>query len=90
MQFYSELDTASGHQLLEQIQAIDLDLISRLFQHSGSSDTWAELARRAQPPAAIRLNDSQAVWTRPEAVQAGEQALKQGHVGMILGCRWPG
>ncbi|RMF40938.1 MAG: UDPGP type 1 family protein [Planctomycetota bacterium] len=84
MQFWDELDAAQRATLEAQIADIDFDLIRRLTTEQEATVDWAELASRAEPPPAIRLDDPAPSPSRTAAVAAGEEALRGGQVGMIL------
>lgn len=82
--FWETLAPAQRQRLAEQILAIDFSELARLFADAGSAIDWAALARRAQPPPAIRLDDAQPAYSREAAVQRGEEALRNGRLGVIL------
>jgi UDP-N-acetylglucosamine/UDP-N-acetylgalactosamine diphosphorylase len=82
--FWDSLSTSEKHQLLEQLQHIDFALMHRLTTGSDYAPDWAQLAAKAQAPPAIRWNDPQARITPVAARQAGEEALRNGRVAMIL------
>jgi UDP-N-acetylglucosamine/UDP-N-acetylgalactosamine diphosphorylase len=80
-----KLDEDGRQSLTEQIAAIDFQQIAGLFAGFGKTAKWAEMARRARPPVALRLNDESAnPVPREQAVTQGEQALSAGQIGMIL------
>ena len=85
LRFWDDLDEIQRTSLLSEIEAIDFGLIEQLFQNSSASQKWAELARRAEPPTAVRLNPSdQDPFSLEQAIERGEQALAAGEIGMIL------
>ena len=60
-------------------------MIHELHQKFGSEDAWAEMAARAEPPTALRLDDNGSnSITRADATAKGQAALGDGQVGMIL------
>jgi UDP-N-acetylglucosamine/UDP-N-acetylgalactosamine diphosphorylase len=82
LRFWDELNESQQQALAKQIRDIDLAHLQRLFRGAGKSIDWRELALRAEPPPAIRL---QAGGTDTDtARRLGEQALRSGQVGMIL------
>jgi UDP-N-acetylglucosamine/UDP-N-acetylgalactosamine diphosphorylase len=81
--FWHALDEPARRSLADQIDQIDLDLIARLTASGQKGQAWADLARRATPPAAIRLADRASGGTAPPR-QRGEQALAAGEVGLII------
>jgi UDP-N-acetylglucosamine/UDP-N-acetylgalactosamine diphosphorylase len=92
LSFWDALDTAGQTQLAAQIQNIDWQEFSRLReQHGGRGDNtagakhyWQEIASRSVPPRAVRLGEEPQSFTREQARQRGEAALRAGRVGMIL------
>jgi len=90
LRFWNDLDDTGRRQLAAQIRALDLDLLDSLFRGQVDQPDWAELARRAEPPPAMRLAErtsgATASWgATPEQARArGVQALRDGKVGVIL------
>ena len=85
LQFFVELNPEAQERLGEQIASIDFKQVQTLFQKFGKADAWAELAKRAEPPTALRLNrDADNSVSRDDATARGTQALASGHIGMIL------
>jgi UDP-N-acetylglucosamine/UDP-N-acetylgalactosamine diphosphorylase len=83
--FYQELEPASRAQLDRQLQALDLDLLTRLTRDRHEAPDWSAMARRSIPPPAIRLDDRDAASITPvSARRAGEDALRGGRVAVIL------
>jgi UDP-N-acetylglucosamine/UDP-N-acetylgalactosamine diphosphorylase len=82
--FWNELDQARRKTLIDQIGAIDFELIERLFASGSSKVNWLELAKRAQPPQAFRLAESNAQFTADEARAAGVESLRRGEIGAVL------
>ncbi|MCO6455350.1 MAG: UTP--glucose-1-phosphate uridylyltransferase, partial [Pirellulaceae bacterium] len=83
LRFWERLSGAERLRLADEVQSLDLPLLMRAFQSGGQQSCWAELAARATGPPAVRLPlgwESQ----RREAWQRGEQALREGRVGMLL------
>ncbi|HEX6960602.1 MAG TPA: UTP--glucose-1-phosphate uridylyltransferase [Lacipirellula sp.] len=91
LRFWDELDDAGRAKLAKQIQSVDLDLIHSLYQGNVDQPDWAELARRAEPPTAVRLSDRANAngktplgFTPSEARQRGVAALRAGEIGVLL------
>ena len=90
--FWDQLTASERETLAEQIDRIDAELFRKLQeehrqQASAGDDAgskWAELAARAQPPNAMRLNGSGVSFSSEDAREAGRAALQAGQVGMIL------
>lgn len=82
--FWSFLSSDEQQQLAKQIQSIDFPQLTSLFKGSEESVDWGELANKAQAPDAIRLNDPNAAFSAKDAFDCGEQAIRQGKIGMIL------
>jgi UDP-N-acetylglucosamine/UDP-N-acetylgalactosamine diphosphorylase len=86
--FWERLDAAQRRQLASQIAEVDLDLLAKLRgrrSESAADDKaqFAALAARAESPPAIRL-DGTGPFTRQQAIDRGEAALRGGEVGMVL------
>ncbi|GIX00954.1 MAG: UDP-N-acetylhexosamine pyrophosphorylase [Pirellulaceae bacterium] len=84
LQFWDELTDEQRAALVADIESVDFDLLRDLTVREQAATDWAALAARAEPPPAIRLEDPRPEPSRPEAIEAGEEALRQGKVGMIL------
>ena len=88
LDFWDELSPSSQSQLAQQINQLDLDLISSLYRGNVDQPDWAALARRAEPPQAIRLSQRDQGGplniTEQQAQARGEQALRDGHIGVLL------
>ena len=90
LRFWDELDAAVQQLLAQQIMAIDFDLLDSLFREEIDQPDWAELARQASPPLAVRLHERKPGAANPlnitaeQARRAGVAALERGEVGVIL------
>lgn len=90
LKFWDELDSAAQQQLAKQIMSVDFDLLDSLFRDEVDQPDWAELARKASPPPAVRLHERKPGAPNPlnitveEAERSGVAALEQGEVGVIL------
>jgi UDP-N-acetylglucosamine/UDP-N-acetylgalactosamine diphosphorylase len=91
LRFWDELDDAGRGKLARQIEDVDLELIDALYKGDIDQPDWAELARRAEPPTAVRLAarvhaDAKTPLgcTPTEARQRGVDALRAGQVGVLL------
>ena len=82
VQFWDKLDTHQRSHLATQIDAIDFELLKSLTSQKRKNVDFLELARRATPPNAIRLNAS--LEQMQKARLAGESAIRAGKVGMVL------
>ncbi len=83
--FWDELDQSQRNKLLQQIQGIDFQQIDQLYRSASDQQSWVELAQRAQPPPAFRLQDAQSNKGLIErAVDCGRQALADGKLATIL------
>lgn len=83
--FWDDLDERRRARLLDQLAAIDLDLVARLIAGEDTSPPWASGIDRVEPPTAVRRSsDEAAEKARREAHSAGEETLRKGEVGMIL------
>ena len=90
LKFWDELDAAGQQQLAQQIMSIDFDLLDSLFRDEIDQPDWADLARKASPPPAVRLHERKPGAANPlkitaeQARRAGVAALERGEVGVIL------
>ncbi|HBE67937.1 MAG TPA: UDP-N-acetylglucosamine pyrophosphorylase [Planctomycetaceae bacterium] len=84
LQFASQLTPAELTSLESQIEAIDFEQLAALTSGKDKTIDWAELARRADPPRAVRLNRPAEESPSEAAIKAGTEAIKAGKVGVIL------
>jgi UDP-N-acetylglucosamine/UDP-N-acetylgalactosamine diphosphorylase len=86
LRFWDELDERGQARLAGQIAAIDFAQIARLFRQEGATHDWAALARRAEPPAAMRWAErgGGGRFSAEQARRRGEQALAAGEIGVLL------
>lgn len=84
LRFWNEIDDAGRARLAAQIAAIDLAQMAELFRHTAAAQDWAALARRAEPPPAIRLAERRTAESKAPARSRGEQALAAGEIGVLL------
>jgi len=82
LRFWNDLDAAGRARLAGQIAAIDFELVNGLFHQTAKSEDWAALARRAEPPKAMRLAERRT--SDAEARSRGRAALEAGEVGVLL------
>ena len=81
---WNALSAEDQSRLRAQIQSIDFQELANLFAGTETAVDWAALSDRAQPPSAIRLSDTNPSVSAKEAQQCGEQAIREGKIGMIL------
>jgi len=84
LKFWDRLKADERIDLASQIQAIDFRELADLFAGVEKAVDWVELAQRAQPPAAIRLQEPTPLFSSQDATECGEQAIRDGKIGMIL------
>ena len=82
--FWGELDAGQRQALARQIEAIDFALIRRLYEARGRQDDVRELAARAMPPPAFRLDAAENPFTAQQARRRAEEALRAGQFGVFL------
>jgi UDP-N-acetylglucosamine/UDP-N-acetylgalactosamine diphosphorylase len=88
--FVEQLDAASSQRLQAQLAAIDFAEFAQMRQrHFAPESTSAgpdfkSLAAQAEPPPALRIGDEPAKFTRQQARECGEAALRAGKIGMML------
>ena len=84
LQFEPQLSPDQRQQLRGQLGDIDFAQLRRLIDHQDESSDWSALAARAVAPPAVRLDRQHPEFSSQQAIAAGEQALRQGRVGVIL------
>ncbi|MEO0531679.1 MAG: UTP--glucose-1-phosphate uridylyltransferase [Planctomycetota bacterium] len=90
VQYWDELSADQQQALAVQIEAIDLEEIAALYAGDVDQPDWHEVARRAEPPVAMRLADREAGQggglgvTPMDAKATGKAALDAGKVGVLL------
>ncbi|MCC6492265.1 MAG: UTP--glucose-1-phosphate uridylyltransferase [Pirellulales bacterium] len=90
LRFWDELDDAGRQRLADQLSKIDFELIDSLYRNKVDQPDWAELSRRAEPPAAVRLAERASGGATPlgctpqQARQRGVEALRAGQVGVLI------
>ncbi len=83
LRFFAQLPEAGRQRLAADLRQIDLSLVAREFQRKDdASEDWAHLARRAEPPKAIRRRHTGV--DRRTAARRGQEALAAGEVGVVL------
>jgi UDP-N-acetylglucosamine/UDP-N-acetylgalactosamine diphosphorylase len=88
--FWDTLTGADQHALAEQLNAVDLEELAALYKGDVDQPDWHELARKAEPPVAMRLADRRSGQggglgvTPAEAKKLGKAALDSGKVGVLL------
>jgi UDP-N-acetylglucosamine/UDP-N-acetylgalactosamine diphosphorylase len=84
LSFWDRLDDAERKSLIAQIERIDFALLDRLYRGRNNLGNFRELADRAAPPPAFRLDRSKNPFTPEEANERAEVALRAGEAGTIL------
>ena len=84
VQFWDELSPAGQTALAVQLESIEFDVIGQLVAGHDDAPDWSELASKANPPRAIRLESAGNEFSPTEARQRGEAALRAGQLGLIL------
>ena len=80
--FWDHLEAGQRRQLLEQLTAIDLELISKLASTAGAEP--APKTGDISPAPALRLQDEPSFTSRQEALHHGEELLAAGKVALLL------
>ncbi len=81
--FWSELDQPARQSLARQLDQVDLAQIQKLTTDGHTGQAWADLARRAGPPTAIRLADRPCTGQRRPG-GLGSEALAAGQVALVI------
>jgi UDP-N-acetylglucosamine/UDP-N-acetylgalactosamine diphosphorylase len=82
--FWDRLDDAERKGLAAQIERIDFALLDKLYHGRNDLGNFRELADRASPPPAFRLDASKNPFPPEQAKERAEAALRAGEVGTIL------
>ncbi|TWT86874.1 putative uridylyltransferase [Pseudobythopirellula maris] len=88
--FWDDLTEGQQSKLAAQLAAVDLEQLGELYRGDADQPDWAELARTAEPPVAMRLSDREAGQggglgvTPDQASERGKQTLDAGEVGVLL------
>ncbi|QDV21940.1 UTP--glucose-1-phosphate uridylyltransferase [Aureliella helgolandensis] len=82
--FLEQLAGPSRAALENQLEQIDFGQLARLTAGADTHTDWSALAARAEPPTAVRLGTPHPEFSPSAAQEAGEAALRDGKVGMIL------
>lgn len=80
----AKIETAERVALEAQLASIDFPQLQRLVAGDIAGPNWAELAARAEPPPAIRLNEPNPKIAQEAARAAGEKALRAGRLATII------
>jgi UDP-N-acetylglucosamine/UDP-N-acetylgalactosamine diphosphorylase len=84
LRFWDQLDATQRDQLVGQLAELDLDELQSLIRGEDDAVDFAALARRAEPPPAVRADGSGADWSPQQARAAGEEALRSGRVAVLI------
>ncbi|MFO1063544.1 MAG: UDPGP type 1 family protein [Pirellulales bacterium] len=82
--FADQLSVEAATRLLKQIRDIDFAQLAVLHAGKHEGPNWAELAARAEPPTAVRLDRPHPALSPDEARAAGEEALRAGKIAVLL------
>ncbi|NMC18873.1 MAG: UDPGP type 1 family protein [Thermogutta sp.] len=81
---WDDLSPDRREALLESLQAVDFDLIRRLYENRGYKPEIGDLLRNATSPRGPRLSDRADAARRRAAVECGEEALRGGRAACVL------
>ena len=81
LQFWDQLDSIEQQRLTQQVTMLDIPLLQTLVEPSGLHHDWSNIANRAKSPSAIRCDSTENRFSRQEARNQGERALRW--------VRWP-
>lgn len=90
LRFWDDLSPAGQKRLAEQVLALDMPQLAKLFAGDQQHVDWAEVSRRAEPAPAVRMADRNSAsggklgFTREAAIARGKQALAAGEIGVVL------
>lgn len=81
---WGQLDADQQTRLADEINSVDLQQIQDLYQSQGEEEDFGDLARRADPPPAIRIGAKDNPYDLATARARGQQALRDGKIGVLL------
>jgi UDP-N-acetylglucosamine/UDP-N-acetylgalactosamine diphosphorylase len=81
---WEQLEPEGRRQLTAHLRSVDVGQLHALFHGTTSEENWAELANQSAPPPAFRLDDRQRAISPEQAQARGQQALEEGHVGVVV------
>lgn len=85
---WPKLDEAARSAFAAELEAVDWDLVRQInaeaYSEGDERKAQAELAGRAEPPHAIRLDGAGAEFSPEEARAAGQAALAAGEVALMI------
>lgn len=84
LRHFSKLEPSERAALESQLSNIDFAQLRSLVAGDDAGPNWAELAARAEPPPAIRMNDPKPKYLPEDAMAAGEKALRDGRLATII------
>jgi UDP-N-acetylglucosamine/UDP-N-acetylgalactosamine diphosphorylase len=85
--FWDELADEQRRTLADEIRRLDFALVNRLFREKSVAEDWATKAKRATPPPAARLNNTQSTqnpFPKGDAVDRGREVLSAGEVAAVI------
>ena len=84
LQYWDALQEKEQVALVEQLQAIDWELVGNLAAEGvGGAERQIDF-QELEPPRAFRSHGGDAEWTIEEAVHAGSSAIKDGTVAVVM------
>ncbi len=84
LRYWDELDAESRERLAAQVQAIDLAELSHLIRGDYQQPDFIAMARGATLPMAVSADGIGVDWSRADARERGEAALRDGEIAVIL------
>ncbi|MDP1563882.1 MAG: UTP--glucose-1-phosphate uridylyltransferase [Pirellulaceae bacterium] len=85
LRFWDRLELEQQAKFAQQLEGVDLELVQRLYEQAQTTVTnWSDLADQAQSPPSVTLAEQSDPKLRQQAVAMGEQALREGKVGVVL------
>ena len=84
LRWVDQLSSEARQRLMEQIEAIDFPQLQALIAGEDQAVDWKALSAQAIAPPAVRLGQPDPRFNESDARAAGERALTQGNVAMLL------
>ncbi len=84
IQYWDQLTSKQQESLSAQLAEIDFSQLKSLYSGNEDAPDWSDLATKAEQPPAIRLGHEPIDFSMADATSAGEKAISQGKVAMVL------
>jgi UDP-N-acetylglucosamine/UDP-N-acetylgalactosamine diphosphorylase len=84
IRYWDELNDVGKEQLAAQLDEIDFEQLATLIAGEDVKQDFAAMAESAGSPPSVSADGTGCDWSIDQAIQAGEEALRAGHVGAVV------